>query len=98
MGECAVCDLETEYKLLDELPVVNGIRVDWVNEKRSSSQPSGRSKGRAICTLWCGAIHSLGDLRQPSVMTNQTTTPDIEHAMHAVRHKIIKNHSGHCAQ
>ena len=32
MEACAECDRETEYRLLDELPVVNGIRVDVVTE------------------------------------------------------------------
>ena len=94
MEECAVCDLETEYKLLDELLVINAVRVDEVAERTSSTRPSGRRTGRVICTLWCSANHPPGDLRQPSVKVNQSTTPDIEHAMRAVRNKITKNHSG----
>ena len=39
MEACAECDLETEYTLLDELKVVNGIRVDVVAEKASANQP-----------------------------------------------------------
>ena len=39
MEACAECDLETEYTLLDELKVVNGIQVDVVAEKASANQP-----------------------------------------------------------
>ena len=85
MEACAECDLETEYTLLDELKVVNGIRVDVVTEKASTNQPSGRSTVRVICTLWCSALHPMGDLSQPSCETNQGSRPDIAHTMQAVR-------------
>ena len=93
MEACAECDLETEYTLLDEIKVVNGIRVDLVTEKASTNQPSGRSTGRVICTLWCSALHPRGDLSQPSCKTYQGSRPDIAHAMQAVRQKVIENHS-----
>ena len=94
MEACAECDLETEYTLLDELKVVNGIRVDVVTEKASTNQPSGRSTVRVICTLWCSALHPMGDLSQPSCKTNQGSRPDIAHTMQAVRQKVIEKHSG----
>ena len=93
MEACAECDLETEYTLLDELEVVNGIRGDVVTEKALANQPSGRSTGRVICTLWCSALHPNGDLSQPSCKTNKSIRPDIAHAMQAVRQKVIDNHS-----
>ena len=94
MEACAECDLESEYTLLDELEVVNGIRADVVTEKATTRRPSGRSTGRVICTLWCSALHPKGDLSQPSCKTNQGSRPDIAHAMQAVRQKVIDNHSG----
>jgi hypothetical protein len=94
MEACAECDLETEYTLLDEIKVVNSIRVDLVTEKASTNQPSGRSTGRVVCTLWCSALHPRGDLSQPSCKTNQGSRPDIAHAMQAVRQKVMENHSG----
>ena len=44
--------------------------------------------------MWCGSSHPGGDLRQPSVMCNLTTVPDIEHAVRAVRLKIVAKHAG----
>ena len=94
MKACAECDLESEYTLLDELEVVNGIRADVVSEKAATDRPSGRSTGRVICTLWCSALHPNGDLSQPSCKTNKSIRPDIAHAMQAVRQKVIDHHSG----
>ena len=75
MEACAECDLESEYTLLDELEVVNGIRADVVSEKAATDRPSGRSTGRVICTLWCSALHPNGDLSQPSCRPTRATGP-----------------------
>jgi len=65
MEACAECDLETEYTLLDELKVVNGIRVDVVAEKASANQP-----GAPLAEPF--ARHPKGDLSPPSCKTNQS--------------------------
>jgi hypothetical protein len=46
-----------------------------------------------ICSLWCGSIHPAGDLTQPAVMCNKTTMPDVEHAVRALRLKIVDKHA-----
>jgi hypothetical protein len=67
MEACAECDLETEYTLLDELKVVNGIRVDVVAEKASANQP-----GAPLAEREPFARHPKGDLSPPSCKTNQS--------------------------
>ena len=37
---------------------------------------------------------STGDLRQPAVKCNQTDVPDVEHAVRALRLKIVEKHAG----
>ena len=94
MADCEPCDepldLETEWRALDALAVVDTVRLDSVNEKAHQQ----RSTSRAICTLWCGSTHNAGDLRQPSVKCNQITCPSIEHAIRALRMKITEKHAG----
>lgn len=94
MADCEPCDepldLETEWRALDALAVVDTVRFDTVKEKAHQQ----RSTDRAICTLWCGSTHPAGDLRQPSVKCNQGTCPDIEHAVRALREKIASKHAG----
>ena len=85
----APLDLETVWRELDALAVVNSIRVDDVVEKMHRS----RSNKRVICTVWCCANHT-GDDRQPSVKCNNSTCPDIEHAMRDLRVKILEKHAG----
>ena len=92
--ECEPCDLETEFNMLNELAVVNTINNNPIKEKASSSHPSARVTDRVICTLWCSLLHPAGDLRQPSVKCNQSTVPDLAHAMRAVRKKILEHHAG----
>ena len=82
-------DLELEWKLLDELPVVDTVTQDVVHDRARKTQHN-----RVICSLWCGANHLAGDLRQPSVKCNQSTVPDIEHAVRALRLKIENAHAG----
>jgi hypothetical protein len=86
---CEPCDLAEEFALLDALPTVDLVRIDIVKSKNR-----GTETRRAICTMWCGSSHTPGDLRQPSVMCNQTTVPGIEHAMRALRLKIVEQHAG----
>ena len=88
-------DLEAEWTLLDddELTCVDTVRVDSVAEKASSGWRE-RSTTRVICRLLCGSSHPAGDLRQPSVKCNQTTVPDVEHAVRALRLKIVEKHAG----
>ena len=83
-------NLEEEWRLLDAMVVVDTVRHDLVKEKASQK----RSTDRVICTLWCGATHPPGDLRQPSVKCNQSTCPDVEHAVRALRFKIAGAHAG----
>ena len=93
--ECDPCeplDLETEYRELDLLPVVDTVRIDAVNETHGARLP--RSSERAICTLWCRHLHPPGDLKQPSVKVNKSTVPSIEHAVRELRAKIVRDHGG----
>jgi hypothetical protein len=69
--------------------VVETVRVDIVRTKSR-----GTETRRAICTLWCGSSHPAGDLKQPMVGCNQTTVPDVEHALRALRLKILEQHAG----
>jgi hypothetical protein len=85
-------DLENEWCQLDALAVVNTVRLDEVTEKTGNRQ--GRKTSRVICTLWCCSTHPAGDLRQPSVKVNQSSMPDVEHAVRALREKIEKVHAG----
>ena len=78
-------DLETEWRALDALTVVDTIRTDVVKEKVGRR----RQTDRVICTLWCGHTHPAGDLRQPSVKCNESTVPNMEHAVKALRLKIV---------
>jgi hypothetical protein len=87
---CEPCgSLEEEYALLDAVSVVDTVRVDIMRVKSR-----GTETYRAICTLWCGSSHPLGDLRQPMVGCNQTTLPDVAHAVRALRLKIVEKHAG----
>ena len=91
---CEPCelDLDTEWRELDALTVVDTVRADQVAEKASSSN-NARVKDRVICTLWCGSSHPAGDHRQPMVKCNQSTVPTIEHAVRALRLKIQEKHA-----
>ena len=72
---CAALDLETEWRELDALPVVDTVRHDVVKE----SAHQRRTTDRVICTLWCSSCHPAGDLRQPAVKTNLSTVPTLAH-------------------
>ena len=88
--ECEPCgDLAEEFALLNAQPTVDTVRIDTVKDKGR-----GIEKQRVICTMWCGSTHASGDLRQTSVMCNKTTVPDIEHAVRALRLKIVEKHAG----
>jgi hypothetical protein len=88
--ECEPCgDLAEEFALLDALPTVDTVRIDTVKDTSR-----GTEKRRVICTMWCGSTHDSGDLRQPSVMCNLTTVPDVAHALRALRLKIVEKHAG----
>ena len=69
--------------------VVDTIRTDKVLDRSR-----GTELDRVICTLWCGASHPAGDMRQPSVKCNQSTLLTPEHAMRALRQKIVDKHAG----
>jgi hypothetical protein len=87
---CEPCgNLEEEFALLDAVTVVDTVRVDIIKPKSR-----GTERRRAICTLWCGSSHPPGDLRQPMVACNETTVPGIEHALRALRLKIVEQHAG----
>jgi hypothetical protein len=90
---CAPCelDLETEWRELDALAVVNIARSEVIKDK--STRRVGREQHRVICTLWCGHVHPAGDTKQPSVTCNQSTVPSIEHAVRALRLKIQDKHA-----
>jgi hypothetical protein len=87
--DCEPCDLAEEVALLEALPTVDVVRIDTVKSKTR-----GTETRRAICIMWCGSSHDSGDLRQPSVMCNKTTVPDVEHAVRALRLKIVDKHAG----
>ena len=87
---CAALDLETEWRELDALPVVDTVRHDVVKE----SAHQRRTTDRVICTLWCSSCHPAGDLRQPAVKTNLSTVPTLAHAVRALRVKIVEKHAG----
>ena len=87
----APLDLETVWRELDALAVVNEVKIDHVVDRSR-----GTSHKRVICTVWCCANHT-GDDRQPSVKCNKSTCPDIEHAMRDLRVKILEKHAG-CLQ
>jgi hypothetical protein len=88
---CEPCgDVAEEFALLDAVPTVNTVRVDIV--KRTKSR--GTETRRVICVMWCGSSHPTGDLRQPMVCCNQSTMPDVEHAMRELRLKIVEKHAG----
>jgi hypothetical protein len=87
--DCEPCgDLAEEFALLDAQPVVDKVRIDTVKDRSR-----GIEKRRVICTMWCGSTHASGDLKQPSVMCNQTTVPNVEHALRALRRKIVAQHA-----
>jgi hypothetical protein len=87
---CEPCgDVAEEFALLDAVPTVNTVRVDIVRAKSR-----GTETRRVICVLWCGSSHPAGDLRQPMVACNQSTVPDVEHAMRELRLKIVEKHAG----
>ena len=91
-GACEPCDeldLETEWRELDGLVVVDTIRHDIIKEKAHQQ----RETDRVICTLWCSCTHPAGDLRQPAVKCNQSTVPSLEHAVRALRLKIVEKHA-----
>ena len=85
---CDPLDLETEWRELDVLPVVDTVRNDKVVDRAR-----GTEVDRVICTLWCASCHPAGDLRQPSVKCNQSTVPSLEHAVRALRLKIVEKHA-----
>ena len=86
---CEPLDLETEWRLLDALPVVDTVLPDIAIDKQRNIR-----KNRVSCTLWCGASHPPGDLRRPAVICNQSTVPSVEHAVRALRLKIEAAHGG----
>jgi hypothetical protein len=96
MEECEPCDtldIETEWRELVTLPAVKEVKHDVVKEKATGGR-APRSIDRVICTMWCSACHPAGDLRQPAVKCNQSTVPTLEHAVRALRLKIVQQHSG----
>jgi len=83
-SECPPCDeldLETEWRSLDALTVVDTVRND-------------RTQGfdRVICTLWCKSCHTKG--KQPSVTCNKSTVPNLEMACRVLRTNIERDHAG----
>ena len=84
-----MCTLAEEVALLDALPTVDTVRIDTVKDKRR-----GTEMRRVICKMWCGSNHPAGDLKQPAVKCNQTDVPDVEHAVRALRLKIVEKHAG----
>ena len=62
----APLDLETVWRELDALAVVNEVKIDHLVDRSR-----GTSHKRVICTVWCCANHT-GDDRQPSVKSSAT--------------------------
>jgi hypothetical protein len=91
MTSCAEpLDLETEWRELDALQVVNTARSEVIKDKQT--RQAGRKQHRLICTLWCGHTHDAGDMRQPSVTCNKSTVLNLEHAVRTLRLKIQDEH------
>ena len=53
-------DLDSEWRALDALPVVDSISHHLVVDRQRNTQTD-----RVLCTLWCGHTHPAGDLGSP---------------------------------
>jgi hypothetical protein len=72
----------------------HGPRRRRQREEAAAGSRAPRETDRVICTLWCSSCHPAGDLRQPAVKCNQSTAPTLEHAVRALRLKIVRDHAG----